>query len=90
MILSHDKEYLHKVLICIKLYLKHVLDLEVKPNYRIFPVKTGIDFVGYKIYPDKILLRKSIKLHMLKLLDQYMLGKITYNEFYRRMPSYMG
>lgn len=90
-ILSNDKEYLHKVLICIKLYLNYVLDLEVKPNYRIFPVaKQGIDFVGYRIYPNKILLRKSIKLRMLRLFDSYMQGKLTYDEFHRRIPSYFG
>ena len=90
-ILNHDKEYLHKVLIYIKLYLKHVLDLEVKSNYRIFPVeKCGINFVGYRIYHNRIYLRKSIKLKMLKLFDKYMSGEITYDEFHRRMPSYFG
>lgn len=34
---------------------------EIKPNERVFPVSEGIDFVGYKIYPDHVLLRKRIK-----------------------------
>lgn len=67
------------------------MDLEVKSNYRIFPVeKCGIDFVGYRIYHNRIYLRKSIKLKMLKLFDKCMSGEITYDEFHRRMPSYFG
>lgn len=34
---------------------------EIKPNERVFPVSEGIDFVGYKIYKDHVLLRKRIK-----------------------------
>lgn len=89
-ILSSDKEFLHKVLICIKLYLREVLKLEVKTNYRIFPVSQGIDFVGYMIYSNKIRLRKSIKIRLLKLLNRYMRGEVSYNEFHRRFASYKG
>lgn len=37
------------------------IGFEVKPNERVFPVTEGIDFVGYKIYPDHVQLRKRIK-----------------------------
>ena len=37
------------------------IDLEIKPNERVFPVDEGIDFLGYVIYPDHVLLRKRIK-----------------------------
>lgn len=37
------------------------IDLEVKPNERVFPTEGGIDFLGYVIYPDYVLLRKRIK-----------------------------
>ena len=37
------------------------IDLEVKPNERVFPTTGGIDFLGYVIYPDYVLLRKRIK-----------------------------
>ena len=62
-ILGNDKNYLRNVLVSIKLYLKQVLNLELKPNYQIFPVESrGIDFVGYKFYHTHVLLRKSIKM----------------------------
>ena len=37
------------------------IGLEVKPNERVFPTTEGIDFLGYVIYPDYVLLRKRIK-----------------------------
>ena len=37
------------------------IDLKVKPGERVFPVDEGIDFLGYVIYPDHVLLRKRIK-----------------------------
>ena len=37
------------------------IKLEVKHNERIFPVDNGIDFLGYVIYPDHVMLRKRIK-----------------------------
>lgn len=37
------------------------IDLEVKPNERVFPIEEGIDFLGYVIYPDYVGLRKRIK-----------------------------
>lgn len=37
------------------------IGFEIKPNERVFPVSEGIDFVGYKIYPDHVQLRKRIK-----------------------------
>lgn len=37
------------------------IGLMVKPNERIFPATEGIDFLGYVIYPDHVMLRKRIK-----------------------------
>lgn len=69
---QHDKNYLRNVLVSIKLYLKQVLNLELKPNYQIFPVESrGIDFVGYKFYHTHVLLRKSIKMRMFRLINLY-------------------
>lgn len=71
-ILGNDKNYLRNVLVSIKLYLKQVLNLELKPNYQIFPVESrGIDFVGYKFYHTHVLLRKSIKMRMFRLINLY-------------------
>lgn len=60
-ILSNDKDFLHKVLIYIKLYV-NTIGLKVKDNYQIYPVDSrGINFVGYVFYHTHTLIRKSIK-----------------------------
>lgn len=59
-ILHSSKERLHELLDDIKIYFEEVLDVEVKANYQIFPVEVrGIDFLGYRIFPDYVLVRKS-------------------------------
>lgn len=40
--------------------LEHIA-LKVKANERVFPTTEGIDFLGYVIYPDHVMLRKRIK-----------------------------
>lgn len=90
-ILGNDKNYLRNVLVSIKLYLKQVLNLELKPNYQIFPVESrGIDFVGYKFYHTHVLLSKSIKMRMFRLINLYKQNKIDKDELNRRMRSYFG
>lgn len=90
-VLSDSKEFLRKVLILQKLYLKHVLSLEIKPNYQIFPVKSrGIDFVGYRFYHTHTQLRKSIKLKIFKLINKYKTKKISKGELIISMSAYFG
>ena len=61
--LSDNKQDLHDLLIVINHELAE-LGLYLKGNYRVFPVRTGIDFVGYVFYPTHTLLRKGIKKNM--------------------------
>lgn len=42
----------------------------IKPNERVFPIDTGIDFLGYVIRPTHTLLRKRVKRHLCKQLAQ--------------------
>lgn len=48
-VLSSNKEYLWSIYNVIK------------DNVRVFPTEQGIDFIGYVIFPDHVLLRKRIK-----------------------------
>lgn len=90
-ILSNDKNYLHNILVAIKLYLKQVLNLELKPNYQIFNVEIrGIDFVGFVFRHQYILLRKALKLRIKKLINKYINYKISKNQFKMRFVSYLG
>lgn len=90
-ILSNDKEALRGVLALIKIYFHSVVKLELKGNYQIFPVDSrGIDFVGYKFYHTHILIRKSMKYRILRLVGRYKNNKITSDELKRSMSSYFG
>lgn len=90
-ILADNKVILHKYLILIKLYLSNILKLQVKSNYQIFPVSSrGIDFIGYKFYHTHVLLRKSTKYRMYRLINKYKTCKITSDNLKRRCSSYFG
>ena len=58
-ILFHpDKRFLHFVAASIEDFLADTLNLKLSKN-RVFPVSQGIDFLGYRHFPNYILLRKS-------------------------------
>lgn len=87
-ILSDDKDFLHKVLIYIKLYV-HTIGLKVKDNYQIYPVDSrGINFVGYVFYHTHTLIRKSIKYKIIRLVNSYLNREIDKKEFKVRMCAY--
>ena len=66
---------MHKALAAISEYLKN-LDLRLKPNYQVFKLayidKNGkergrpIDFMGYKFYRDRTILRRGIMLRAVR------------------------
>lgn len=60
-ILCETKEELHRIRRAVQEYLGEKLKLTIKPNYRVFPVRLGIDVIGYVFYRFYTLLRKSIK-----------------------------
>jgi retron-type reverse transcriptase len=66
--LSSNKEQLHILFSRIKLYLNETLKLQIKKNYRIFPVRCGIDFVGYVFFHTHTRLRKGIKQNFARML----------------------
>lgn len=74
-LLSPNKKELHKALAAISEYLKN-LDLRLKSNYQVFKLayidKNGkergrpIDFMGYKFYRDRTILRRGIMLRAVR------------------------
>lgn len=59
-VLGKSKAELWEIRDAVHGQLEHI-ELKVKDNERVFPVDEGIDFLGYVIYPDHVLLRKRIK-----------------------------
>lgn len=60
----------------------------------VFPVKCGVDFLGYRHFPNKILLRKStakrVKKRLARLPWQYRHGKITLEQYRSSVASTWG
>lgn len=60
-ILSDSKLALHRLFKRIQEYLKDNLHLSIKKSWQVFPIFIrGIDFLGYRVFADYCLLRKSI------------------------------
>jgi hypothetical protein len=80
-ILHNNKDFLQELRRKIQLYLKENLKLSLS-NYQVFPVKSrGIDYLGYKSFHNRILLRKSIKKRWIKMLknNKNKKSKASYN-----------
>ncbi len=54
---SNNKQQLHDWSALIKQFLKDKLQLELSKN-DVFPVTRGVDFLGYRHFPNKVLVRK--------------------------------
>lgn len=69
--LHSNKEDLHQLLKDIKTRLEDVELLALKPNYQVFPtVVRGVDYVGYKMFRDHVLVRKRIVSHFIQTCNR--------------------
>ena len=65
-VLGYSKPWLHRIRKVIDGMLSDV-GLEMKSNWQVFPVESrGVPFLGYRVFPDHILIRKSTKERMKK------------------------
>lgn len=94
-ILSESKEYLEKIILPIEKFLNKKLDLGFHPNKIIFrKLSSGIDFLGYIIFPYHILPRTKTKRRLLRKIkakiDDFKSGKITEEKLNETIQSYLG
>ena len=93
-ILSEDKNELHYLLRVIKNYVETVLELNLNPKTKIYPVSQGVDFVGYRIWYNKKLPRKknirAAKKRLKKLINQYNKDKISLEKLTQTFASFYG
>lgn len=74
--LSDSKEELRHILDEVREYLSSKLQLEIKPNFQIFPVEArGIDFVGYVFRHAYTRLRKSVKQRLARKVSRLIHAK---------------
>ena len=78
-ILSSSKDELHSIFEKMQGIIEGKLHLTIKNNYQIFPVESrGIDFLGYVIRHDYVLVRKHIKQKVARRLHKVKSKKRTY------------
>lgn len=78
-ILGPDKEYLRGIFDKLREAVEGRLHLSIKPNWQIFPVEArGIDFLGYVIRHDYVLVRKHIKKRVARRLHKVKSQKRRY------------
>ena len=90
-ILANSKQYLHSLLLDIKIYLINELNLHLKSNYQVFPVDSrGIDFVGYVFRHGNIRMRKRIKKNFCQLAAKLNKKDISIKDYKQRLCSHLG
>lgn len=90
-LLGSSKEDLRKKLRCIEIVAQEKLNLTIKENFQIFPVRTrGIDFLGYRFFGEYTLLRKKILKKMKKKLVPLQDKNILTNSDNSAICSYKG
>lgn len=92
-VFSDNKAYLHSLKLWIEEFLSKNLMLRFS-KWSIFPVSQGVDFLGYRHFPQKVLLRKStatrVKRRMRLLPIRLATGKITLDEYRSSIASTEG
>jgi RNA-directed DNA polymerase len=69
-IMSDSKSQLHEWKFLIEQFCLKKLALTIHPyKINIFPKSQGLDFLGYRIYPHKKLIRKSIQKNLRKAIE---------------------
>ena len=94
-IFAETSEELHRLRIEIEQYLNDTLKLTLKENWQVFPTYIrGVDFVGYRVFLDFSLLRKStctqFKKRMNKIREKIEAGKTMSYAEWCAINSYKG
>jgi retron-type reverse transcriptase len=88
-VFSCDKRTLHLLQKQIASKLKEE-GLTLKGNWKIFPSSEGVDFLGYRTYGNRRILRKTIRLKAVRSVTKYRQGKLRFKKLRRSMGSWYG
>jgi retron-type reverse transcriptase len=94
-VIHHDKQYLNDLYREIKEFLHNSLCLQLNRKTQIFPVKSrGLDFLGYRIWPEYRLLRKRnikhTKKKFKKFMELYRKSMIPFTKVNASVQSWLG
>ena len=69
-VLGYSKPWLHRIRKVMDGMLSD-LGLEMKDNWQVFPIESrGVPFLGYRVFPDHVLIRKATKERMKKAAER--------------------
>lgn len=86
---ASTKEELWRIYYAVIEYMKGI-QLEIKPNARIFPLETGLDVVGYVFFPDHTRLRKRNKIKIMRKCQKAHKAGLVGKAFKVQIGSYIG
>lgn len=93
-ILSNSKAQLQEWKVRIASFLEVELELQLNNKTCIRPINQGIEFVGYRVWPDKVVLRKKTTLHIKRVLkakkEAYRVKEISFKQATDTLQSYLG
>ena len=93
-LLDGDKSRLHAYKAAISAFLQDRLRLQMNPKSDIYPADRGIDFVGYRIWPNYRLIRKSSLIRasrrFKRLSMEYAQGHIDLKRVRSSLMSWLG
>ena len=93
-ILGPDKETLHRWKAAVETFLREELALDLNSKTSIRPVRQGVEFVGVRIWPTHMKLRKStvrrIKREVRKISALYAAGDMKQQDFTGALPALGG
>lgn len=93
-ILSDDKDKLHEYKDLIQSFLEDKLKLNLNNKTAIRPITLGIEFVGYRLWPTHIKVRKKTALKMKRRIKyvkkQFERDEMTFEKVNATVQSYMG
>ncbi|CAN2042017.1 RNA-directed DNA polymerase [Candidatus Magnetomoraceae bacterium gMMP-15] len=91
---GNDKSELWDVLKCLETFLEKDRLLLKAEKSMLYPVHVGVDYLGYKVFPDHRLVRyKNViryKRKLKKLQQMYNTGKINLNDVRSSVQSWIG
>ena len=94
MIVHHDKSFLWHAKSEIERFLDENLNLELNGKTTIRTANQGVEWVGYRVWPTHIKIRKStarrMKARLKQLKKLWKTGKVTFEEVDASVQSYMG
>lgn len=85
-LVHHDREQLEAWQAQIEQFLKDTLHLSLKADIKLLPLNTGIDFLGYVIFPTHSLVRRRVIQHAKEKLHAWQTSHVNRRGF-RATPA---